>query len=72
VSDFTEGEAEPLAAQDELKAYPIPVVEDPGAAPPFRGKKPAILVEPDGSQRCVKLLGEFANSPGSITHHALL
>ena len=70
--DLVEGKAKPLAAQNELEPYPVPIVEDPSAAPAFRGKKPAVLVKPDGSQRCVKLLREFANSPGSITHHALL
>jgi hypothetical protein len=49
VRDLIEGEAKPLAAQDELEPYSVPVVEDPSAAPAFRGKKPAVLVVSNSS-----------------------
>jgi hypothetical protein len=32
VSDLIEGEAEPLATQDELEPYPVPIVKDSSRA----------------------------------------
>lgn len=70
--DLIKCEAEPLATQDELQSYPVPSMKDPSRALPFRREESPVLVEPDGSQCRVELLGEFSNAPSSVTHHALL
>ena len=72
VCDLIEGEAEPLATQDELEPYSVPIVKDSRRAVALRSQQPAILVEPNGPQGRVELFGELANTPGSISHHALL
>jgi hypothetical protein len=55
VGDLGQGKSEPLAAQDQLQPYPIPIVEDPRRTGSFWSEQTAILVEPDGTQRGVEL-----------------
>jgi hypothetical protein len=68
VGDLGQGEPEPLAAQDQLQPYSVPIVEDPGRAGALRSEQTAILVEPDGAQRGVELGREFADAPGPGGH----
>ena len=68
VGDLAQGEAEPLAAEDELQPDPLAIMEDPGGADPLRRQQTAILVEPDGAQGGAELRGELADRPGPIGH----
>jgi hypothetical protein len=72
VGDLAQGEAKPLATQDELEPDPFAIGEDPGGADPLRCEQATVLIEPDGAQCGVELGRQLADAPGAVGHESSL
>src|SRR5690606_34708071 len=66
VRGLPEGEAQPLASQDQPQPDPVTCVEAALVASPLGGEQPLVLVEANGAQAHRVLLGELADRPGPL------